>query len=454
MRFLPLLTLLVLALASPAQAFCGFFVAKADTNLFNRASKVVLARDGDRTVLTMANDFQGDVSAFAMVIPVPTVLQEGQITVNEARIIDHLDAYTAPRLVEYFDRDPCAPIPEVLPLMAMPMADGAGAGQRRSGGPKGYGVTIEAQYQVGEYDILILSAEQSDGLERWLVDNDYRIPRGASEVLGSYIRQDMKFFVARVNLERQAATGREFLRPITVAYESPKFMLPIRLGTVNADGPQELFVFAITPRGRVQTTNYRTTRLPTGDEIPVFVKQEFGDFYRAMFDRLVQREGMRTAILEYAWDMNWCDPCAADPVPVADLRRVGAIWLDGSRDDGRRSQPGVLPPQGINAFVTRLHVRYTADTHPEDLMFQVTDDRENFQGRFVLRHPFTGRQARACPAGRAYLAALPRRFDQEARTLAGLTGWDVNSIRERQRRAMPIANETGRPWWEEIDGDR
>ncbi len=43
------------------------------------------------------------------------------------------------------------------------------------------------------------------------------------------------------NLDR-AKLGFTYLRPIQVAYESPKFMLPIRLGTVNADGPQELFV--------------------------------------------------------------------------------------------------------------------------------------------------------------------------------------------------------------------
>ena len=48
------------ALSAPAAlAFCGFYVAKADAKLFNKASQVVLVRDGDRTVLTMANDFQG-----------------------------------------------------------------------------------------------------------------------------------------------------------------------------------------------------------------------------------------------------------------------------------------------------------------------------------------------------------------------------------------------------------
>src|SRR3982750_4262177 len=101
----------MLAWSTPSiVAFCGFYVAKADTKLFNKASQVVLVRDGDRTVMTMANDFQGDPKEFAVVIPVPTFLERGQIHVSEQAVIDHLDAYSAPRLVEYFDGDPCAPM--------------------------------------------------------------------------------------------------------------------------------------------------------------------------------------------------------------------------------------------------------------------------------------------------------------------------------------------------------
>src|SRR3977135_390478 len=87
--------------------FCGFYVAKDDTKLFNQASQVVLVRDGDRTVLTMDNDFKGELKEVAIVIPVPTFLERGQIHVAERALLDHLDAYSAPRLVEYFDGNPC-----------------------------------------------------------------------------------------------------------------------------------------------------------------------------------------------------------------------------------------------------------------------------------------------------------------------------------------------------------
>ena len=69
---------------------------------------MVLARDGERTVLTMSNDYKGDLTDFALVVPVPTVLTREQIHVGERKYIERLDAYSAPRLVEYHDRDPCA----------------------------------------------------------------------------------------------------------------------------------------------------------------------------------------------------------------------------------------------------------------------------------------------------------------------------------------------------------
>src|SRR2546430_12468417 len=101
------LTFVLFLAAANAHAFCGFYVAKGDAKIFNRASQVALVRDGDRTVMTMANDFHGEPRDFAIVIPVPTLITRGQIHIADKALIDHLDAYSAPRLVEYFDYDPC-----------------------------------------------------------------------------------------------------------------------------------------------------------------------------------------------------------------------------------------------------------------------------------------------------------------------------------------------------------
>src|SRR6059036_3611731 len=100
------LSLSLLINAQPAHSFCGFYVAKADTKIFNKASQVVLVRQDDKTVITMVNDFKGDPKEFAVVVPVPTLIEKGQINIGDKKVIDHLDAYTSPRLVEYHDDNP------------------------------------------------------------------------------------------------------------------------------------------------------------------------------------------------------------------------------------------------------------------------------------------------------------------------------------------------------------
>lgn len=429
------------AIATTAQAFCGFYVARADTSLFNSASQVVLVRDGDRTVITMANDFQGEVEDFAVVIPVPTFIERGQINVADRALVEHLDAYTAPRLVEYHDPDPCMRY-ELRKHSTMSDAALPSSLQENDLEGRSRGVTIEASYTVGEYDILILSAKESDGLIKWLKENDYNIPKGAESVVGSYLKQDMRFFVAKVNLAEQSKLGYSYLRPLQVAYESNKFMLPIRLGTLNANGKQELYVYALTRTGRVETTNYRTVKLPSNTEVPEFVQAEFAGFYRDMFEKQTIQENERAVFLEYAWDMAWCDPCAADPLSQDELRRLGVFWTD-DRGNGR-----IAPSQSQNVFVTRLHLRYDREHFPEDLMFQETGDRQNYQGRYVIRHPYNGKTS--CDASQ-YKAAVRERQEREAQTLANLTGWDIDEIRSKIPGIDGITPEPGvAPWWKRI----
>jgi hypothetical protein len=433
-----LAAVITIAISSTAQAFCGFYVARADTSLFNRASQVVLVRDGKRTVITMANDFEGDVEDFAVVVPVPTFIERGQINVGDKAVIDHLDAYTSPRLVEYFDPDPCMDRRRLE--LSQDMAALPSSKAVMESGVRSRGVTVEASYSVGEYDILILSAEESDGLIVWLNENGYRIPHGADRVVGSYLKQDMRFFVAKVNVEKQKKSGYTYLRPLQVAYESNRFMLPIRLGTLNAKQQQDLYIYALTRTGRVETTNYRTVRLPSNMDIPAFVKSDFAHFYRDMFARQAEVENNRGVFLEYAWDMSWCDPCAADPLSARELRSLGVFWLAE-----HPTMQKIAPPQAQNVFVTRLHVRYDREHFPEDLVLQETGDRQNFQGRYIVRHPWTGEPG--CDLT-AYHEATRKRQEREAQQLASLTGWDIDEIRARiDFPDVPEPDDKPVPWW-------
>jgi hypothetical protein len=157
----------------------------------------------------------------------PNRSAKDQIHIGEKALLDHIDAYSAPRLVEYFDENPCRARYMREERMKTAQDAAAPVAAPSLARARSLGVTIEAQYTVGEYDILILSAQQSNGLETWLRENGYKIPAGASSVLSSYIKQNIKFFVARVNLKEQTKLGYSMLRPIQIAFESPKFMLPI-----------------------------------------------------------------------------------------------------------------------------------------------------------------------------------------------------------------------------------
>ena len=146
--------------------------------------------------------------------------------------------------------------------------------------------------------------------------------------------------------------------------------------------------------------------------------------------------------------MNWCDPCAADPLTDAELRGLGVFWLDGP-SDGRRPRPQAAR----DVFITRLHVRYDAEHFPDDLVFQETADRTKYQGRYVLRHAWEGDDD--CAVAREYRASLLERHEREAQTLASLTGWDINTIRRNMNIEDPgAAPDSGdrQPWWRRIWG--
>ena len=395
-------------------AFCGFYVAKAGGNLFNKTSQVILVRDGDRTVVTMSNDFEGAAQDFAMVIPVPELLKRNQIRLSEHSLFTKFDDYSAPRMAEYYDEAPC--YEERLANKEVFWQNGftdmalTGAANFTV---SGLGVTVEAKYDVGEYDILILSAKESNGLKTWLVQNGYKMPNGAEEVLEPYIKSGMKFFVAKVDQKRLLWNTKK-LTPLQVEFNTDKFMLPIRLGMANAKGNQDMIVYTITRKGRVETANYRTVKIPTDNEIPTFVQNDFGNFYKQVFDRTYKKSDGKSVYLEYAWDLSptnpvKCDPCVGSVPTLADMSKAGANWVN-------------MGKQG-NVFFTRLHVRYNRQDFPQDLMFHETANQEKFQGRYVIRHPYTG--TLTCDNGLSYLEKLVIRREEELHELGALTGWDL-----------------------------
>lgn len=422
----------VIIAAPMLYSFCGFYVSKADATLKNKTSQVILVRDGNRNVITMYNDFKGDTKDFAMVVPVPVTLQKSDVKVIDQGLFQRLNDYSAPRLVEYYDQNPCNEYETMKMMDSAPMSLNetviVGYGSARK--EKDYKVKIEAQYIVGEYDIIILSAKESNGLKNWLTDNGYKIPKGAEEVLDPYIKSNLKFFVVKVNEQEKKKLAGNFLRPIQISFNSPKFMLPIRLGMANADGDQDLIVYAFTKKGRIECTNYRNVNIPTGNKIPLFVQKNFGAFYDNLFTHQWNKENQDVSFLEYAWDVSpqnfmKCDPCVATAPSEQDIVQAGVWWLHKDWSDYSDVEEEEEDAVSRNVHFTRLHFRYNRNHFAQDLMFQVTPNKENFQARYVITHPATGNLS--CDAGKKYLLDLKKRRKAELNELTALTGKDIET---------------------------
>jgi MYXO-CTERM domain-containing protein len=412
-----------------ADAFCGFYVAGADAQLFNDATMVVLMRDGKRTVLAMQNDYQGPPEDFAMVVPVPVVLSEETVKTLPKEVFDRVDKLASPRLVEYWEEDPCSPRHEydklvrggAIPSSAPVDMEGSGAD---------YGVKIEAQFTVAEYEIVILSASDSTGLDGWLRDNGYKIPPGAEPLLRPYVEEGMKFFVAKVDTSkvtfesRPDGQKRATLSPLRFHYDSDQFALPIRLGLINAPaegqggkvGAQDLIVHVLARNTRYQVANYPNVTIPTNLEVKDETRERFGQFYVSLFDHTLE-QNPKAVVTEYAWAANTCDPCPEPALTLAELVTLGADVLPsyaqqlagGDQQQIDSSLEWSIPSEFV---LTRLHARYDSSTLGEDLVFEeapaIAGGREflqndgqlergsqpypsnNFQARYIIRHPWTG----------------------------------------------------------------
>jgi MYXO-CTERM domain-containing protein len=325
--------------------------------------------------------------------------------------------------------------------LAAPSASGGMAMKKAQMAPRNddLGVTVEAKFEVGEYQIVILSAKESTGLDKWLRLEKYNIPKGAEPLLRPYVESGMKFFVAKVDVKKvNFVDGRAELSPLRFHYDQDQFVLPIRLGLANSSGTQDLIVNILAPGQRYEVANYKNVTIPTNIDLKPDVKERFGAFYASLFDRTIEKNP-GAVVTEYAWQATTCDPCPGPALNYHDFMLLGADVLDLPKRDPNQqiatdaqSKPAndpwkpiaqAPPPPGMNRRVprsygndfvlTRLHARYGKDLR-DDLSFKeaapIVGGREhvidpqtqqleqgaqaasmnNFQGRYAIRYPWTG----------------------------------------------------------------
>jgi len=369
---------LLWAAPRPADA-CGGYIAHNVGLRINDALELVVVRDGTRTVLSVRNRYRGPVEEFALLVPVPQVLTADDVKTLDESVFDRLAEVTAPQLYFLREDDPCRPPSK---------GDGAGA----PGGARGGGaVQIEAAFQVGEYDVEVLSATDAAGLDTWLRDHDYQLSDDMAPLLRPYVDAGSKFFVAKVDPKRVTfVDGVATLSPLRFAYDADEVSLPLRLSAANSPGSQDVLVHTIA-RSRLDAANHPRETIPTGIALAPDAFKSFASFYEALFAKVVARQ-------------------------------PGVVVTEYARHAAQYQFHDLLPPLGAGAagddtepwIVTRLHLRLDKTRAADDLVLRevepirggrwentqasVPSDRNDFGAEYEVRAPWTGPAACADPS--------------------------------------------------------
>ncbi|MES2640400.1 MAG: DUF2330 domain-containing protein [Myxococcota bacterium] len=362
-RSLPLASLIatIALLGAPdAAAFCGTYVSSYDEAPQNAASEVAIVRQGSRTTLTVANDVTGDTRGFAMVVPVPEVLAEDAIHVVDPTVFDLLRGYSNPRQVRYEceDFDYESDTDTDADTDADSDADTADTD-----------VEVEAQYIVSEYDISILSATESGSLVAWLQTNGYAVPDESERLLGEYIEGGAYFFAAQVREDAGVEPG-DVLSPLQFSYESAPFGLPIRIGTLNSPGTQDLRIYAISDyeQGRTAIANYAEAAVDSDCMFQPEDGEDLTAYYDRQLDEAYAAQAGASWVTEYSWGNGNCDPCTGV------IPDDNAMFTLGYQADYH---------VGMYYWFTRLRMRYTPETATQDLVLYQTNMHDTTQMRFI-----------------------------------------------------------------------
>lgn len=404
----------------------GFYIAKSDQKMFNRSTQMVIARDQNKTVLTILTDYRGELKEFALLIPVSENLQKNQIRILDHFPLNRLQSYSAPRSVRYFDEKVCPVNPEKEAREAKKAHREENLNPQKS--------KIKTGYAEGDYDISVLSIQENEEIENWLMENGYKIPKEMLSDLDNYQNKKVKFVWVKLSLKEKIESDFSYLRPIQIEFESSKFLVPIPLSTANGRSLQDIVIYALTRHGRVEMTNLHTAFLPTNLELPFYIEEDFGGFYQAMLMEQFKKKGKKTIFTEYAGNLNQKNPDAEKVLSIDELQKLGVFWIHSS--------------QAKNVFLTRLHLYGEVDYFPDELRFRETSDQKEFYVDYAFHYPT--KKIEKCPAAKEYRNKVAVRNEREAETLSELTGWPIENIRKVIKESSPRKKR----WYQYVWGDQ
>lgn len=355
----------LLGAGGSARALPGFYVGKKDKVGTSHATHVVVMPSADTTIVTMMPDFEGDLAPFALVMPVPADVTLERVKTLKREHVDRVEMLSAPRFMEFWEMDPCDPGPLEQEWERSKLAssdtDFLGGGQKIGGEKKVAKellLTVVPDFKEGEYTFSLLDKAAAGDLEGWLSGKGYVLPDAAAQAVKPYVDAGMSLLVAEVDPKRVELVGgeRAQLSPLRYWTESKLTKIPAKLGLLNLDKKQELFLYVLSPEmKRYEVKNYGNTFPPTNIEVDFAVKERMGEYYTALHDR-IQSKDPKAFLTEFVWKAEGCGhPCQNEPLLLHELLSLGGDVLDEKvPEEQRNPEPPELTEEEKKKFEAEL----------------------------------------------------------------------------------------------------
>ena len=355
---------LLLSCTWGALADGGFFPEFAGSADSADQRAAIVYEQGRETVILQTAREEGE-GGFAWVIPTPTQAKQADITEGDPRLFDELFWLTEPRSYHY----------------------GGGVLTGCSGDSDGReeqyaGVNVWEQFVVSDYEVAVLSAEDSGNLGKWLTDNGYGVPESAGDLLGHYVAKDWFFIALKIDSPPRGdigpvppdpgegygpsgglgpgdgGQGEEF-KPLQISFDTPQIVFPMRISAVSSRDEVSvlLYVFA---QHRVEGANYPTTQVQAGADWP---GGDFADYYEGKFQQALATVAPSGLVTEYAG-------------------KVGEWWIKSHQD--------MLPlnPSG-KYFLTRLRTYLGPEDMQDDIVLTAAASDDEFSVMLASADPAT-----------------------------------------------------------------
>lgn len=385
----------LLLVSMPATCFPGVFVGKAGSQSVAHTAHVVVMLNGPISVVTVMVDYEGELSPFSLLVPVPADVTIDRVRAVKREFIARLEQLSAPRFHGFFEQDPCDHGPTEQDWDVRYEASDSGflapaflpPPERHWTVSNDISVATEPVFKNGESEFRfhVLPDGEPHEIEAWLKPRGYH---ATAETLSSLARvlDQRKLLVAEVNPARAELLGDGGLQLGAIRYWSrdPALIINSTLGLLNSAGYQDLFLYVLHPTARFQVSNYDNVFLPSNVEVSPAAAEQLAVLYNALFDAQLRRNP-RSAVTEFVWPTTGCgEPCPNAPLTLNELMSLGGDIMEAKLVSSVARTPEPEPESDEEKQTFELQLRGKSALEKAQALRQHGKDRRELARRRAM----------------------------------------------------------------------